>query len=155
MPMEWSGKQQLLFLLQSAGLGVGIGLLFDSMTGMGRACKRRAAVFFIDVMFGIVAGFITFFAALAIMDGALHPLLFLGGGVGFLAEHNSVGVICSRWVCAALRGLGLFYRRFCEKFEAVLLLAGRKMAHFFTQMRKIAKKGEKNPKKFRFFQKKT
>ena len=146
--MEWSGEQQLLFLLQSVGLGVGIGLLFDLLTGVGRACRRRMSVFLLDVLFGVLAGLITFFAALAIMDGELHPLLFFGCFVGFAAEHGTVGSILSRWTCAILRGVGTVCRRACRVLDALLMKIAVKTRSVFRFKAKSAVCDEKNRKFF-------
>ena len=82
--MEWSGRQQLLFLVHSALVGAGIGLLFDCISGCLRLRKYRRYLFIIDGLFGALAALATFFGSLVITDGYMHPLLFLGIGLGFL-----------------------------------------------------------------------
>ena len=101
--MEWTGAQQLLFLLRSVGVGMFVGLLFDVMCGIERTFRRRFMVFVWDGLFGVVAAWITFFASLSITDGKMHPLLFCGIGFGFVAEHGGVGVYVSKGVSFASR----------------------------------------------------
>lgn len=92
--MEWTGNQQLLFLLRSCGVGCVVGVLFDILTGWGRVSGNRYAVFVLDTVFGLPAALITFFGALIITDGRMHPLLFAGVLAGMLAEHFLTG----RWI---------------------------------------------------------
>lgn len=131
--MEWTGNQQLLFLLQSAGVGMGLGLLFDSMTGVGRTFRHRIGVFLWDVLFGVVAALVTFFASLAIMDGDMHPLLFIGGGFGFLAEHIGVGIQVSRAVCLFLCWVGRLGRDGIAASERFLRRFPIALAHFLSR----------------------
>ncbi len=151
--MEWTGRQQLLFLLQSAGLGFLIGLLFEGITGIGRVCRRRWCVFVLDALFGLLAALITFFGALAIMDGQLHPLLFAGELVGFLAEHSSVGCVASRAVSTILRwcsrGLRFLLNTGDEFLQKITTVLGGILAKYKVK----PKKSEKNHKIFHFFQK--
>ena len=88
--MEWSGQQQVQFLLQSIYLGTLQGLLLDFMTGFGSVSGRKRWRWS-DVLFGPLAALITFFGALIIMDGQLHPLLLFGVFLGMLLEHLTVG----------------------------------------------------------------
>ena len=153
--LEWTGQQQLLFFWQSTGLGMLVGLVFDITSGLCRVIRRRWVVFLLDALFGVQAALITFFGALAIMDGQLHPLLFAGALVGFVMEHTSVGVYIGRGVCWCCR---LFARA-----SGVLLDAEMKMVGCFAQfseklrqqMRYKAKKGKKIRKKSNFFWKKS
>lgn len=107
--MEWSGEQQLGFLLRSAAVGIGIGLLFDVISGFWRGKKYRRQLYAADAILGVVAALITFFGALIIMDGQLHPVLFCGVLLGMLSEHYIVG----RWLSFflwKLRMVGLRFR---------------------------------------------
>lgn len=155
MEIEWTGQQQLLLLLQSAGLGCLIGAVFDLTTGLERGIGRRWLVWLLDGLFGVTAALITFFGALAIMDGRLHPLLFGGILCGFLAEHTAVGRYMSRLVCGTVRlcrrGVLAFERwgengilRFCSLFG--------KFAVFW---KKKPDSAPKSGKKFCFFSKKA
>ena len=119
--VEWTGRQQLLFLLQSGGVGFLLGLLFDILTAVGRVGCRRWRQFLLDALFGIPAALITFFGALSIMDGELHPLLFVGIIVGLLAEHASLGKLVTRVLCAVMRWHNRFWRRLLDGAEGVLL----------------------------------
>lgn len=153
--MEWTGQQQLLFFWQSTGLGMLVGLTFEVASGLCRVIRCRWVVFLLDALFGVQASLITFFGALAIMDGQLHPLLFAGALVGFLMEHASVGAYISRVVCWCCRFLG--------RVGGALLTAEAKMMDYFAQflvkrrqqMQNKAKKGKKIRKKSYFFYKKS
>lgn len=153
--LEWTGQQQLLFIWQSIGLGMLVGLAFDITTGFCRVTRRRWAIFLLDALFGVQAALITFFGALAIMDGQLHPLLFAGALVGFVIEHGSVGVCISRGVCWCCRFLG--------RVGGALTAAETRIMGCFVQfsekqrqqMRNKAKKGKKIRKKSNFFWKKS
>lgn len=89
--MEWTGRQQLWFLLQSVGLGFVVGLLLDTVTSFVPPMRRHGYLW-TDVVFGPFAAVVTFFGALVIMDGQLHPLLLFGVFFGMLIEHISVGI---------------------------------------------------------------
>jgi len=153
--LEWSGRQQLLFLVQSAGLGVLIGLVFDIITGVTRGACRRLRVFLLDVLFGVLAALITFFGTLAIMDGQLHPLLFVGALIGFLSEHGSVGRWISRGVCRCQRCFsraGLFL---LDRGERFLLRLAAVFSKKKLEKPIVKKTDEKKRKKSRFFAKKA
>lgn len=93
--MEWTGQQQIRFLLQSIILGVWQGLCLDLITSLFTGRKRRRWLW-TDVLFGPLAAIITFFGALVIMDGQLHPLLFFGVALGMVAEHVTLGLLMAR-----------------------------------------------------------
>lgn len=98
--MEWTGQQQIDFLLQSFALGCGQGMLLDILTGLVYINKRRRWLW-TDILFGPLAAVVTFFGSLVIMDGQLHPLLLFAVFAGILTEHQIVGVyICRlvRWI---------------------------------------------------------
>ena len=96
--MEWTGRQQILFLLQSIGLGAFQGFALDVITGFTRPLTQRKWLW-MDVMFGPMAAVCTFFGALVVMDGQLHPLLLFGVTLGMAAEHVLIG----GWMCRILR----------------------------------------------------
>ena len=105
--MEWTGWQQISFLLYSVLLGCGQGLLLDVITGIIHF-KRGKRLLWSDVIFGPLAAVITFLGALVIMDGQLHPLLLCGVLLGMVCEHVLIGV----WI-----GRGLWRGRQCvEKY---------------------------------------
>ncbi len=106
--MEWTGQQQIAMLVQSGGVGLLLGVVYDMFFAAGRR-NTRPAVFIRDALFGLVAALITFFCALAITDGKMHPLLFAGSGLGMAAEHYSVGRAL-RWCIYTMRrniGVGI------------------------------------------------
>ena len=113
--MEWTGQQQILFLLQSMCLGVVQGVLFNIVTGIGRSFSQSRRVMW-DVLFGPLTAIITFCGALIIMDGQLHPLLLGGSVIGMLLEHLTIGHWLSALIvviCRVPRILIRFASAFC------------------------------------------
>ena len=121
--MEWSGRQQIEFLLQSCVLGIVQGALLDVMTGLVFIAKHKRWLW-TDMIFGPMAAIITFCGALVIMDGQLHPLLFFGVFFGMTLEHVLIGTrVCRlmrflrhrsmQTVCMIQRFLRWFFRLTC------------------------------------------
>ena len=99
MVIEWSGQQQLLFLLKSIPVGAVVALIFSGISAIDRKRKFTWRLFIVDVLSSILFAVITFFAALAIMDGHLHPLLFGGIIIGF----SLVRFLCGRYIVYVVR----------------------------------------------------
>ena len=91
--MEWTQGEQLILLGEAGGVGILLGVLLDVTTAWGRCCRSRKTVFVLDAGFGLAAALITFFAALAMADGVLHPLFFAGIAAGMVAQRLSLGRI--------------------------------------------------------------
>ena len=154
--MEWTWQQQAHLLLQSGGVGFALGMVYDVFRAAATGRAARVRVFVLDALFGVTAALVTFYAALAIMDGRLHPLLFVGCGVGFAAQRRSIGRLTGRlwrWVFAALgrfcRGVGRRMDDCSDRIQRRLLLLRRA---------KPSGSGKKDPKKrkiFYFFRKKA
>ncbi len=160
--MEWTGTQQLGLLLESGGLGVLIGLLFDGMGGIVRGGPRsRWRLFSADVIFGLLAALLTFFGSLAIMDGQMHPLLFGGCLLGFLAEHIGPGRGVGWLTCRLCREIRRLADWICVGLEALMGLIFGCIKRLFRPLKREktcqteenTEKSEKSRKKFRFFQK--
>ena len=109
--MEWTGRQQLWFLLQSVGFGFVEGLLLDMVTSFVPPV-RRSGYLWTDLAFGPFAAVVTFFGALVIMDGQLHPLLLFGVFFGMCIEHISVGIFMHKILWKVRQKM----RRMCEVF---------------------------------------
>ena len=125
--MEWSKNQQLIFLCQSAVAGGMIGGLFDVVSGWYRGPQYRSRLFVADAALGAIAAIITFFGALTIMDGHLHPLLFTGVVTGFLVEHYTIGRCLAHLISRIHRTIS-YMISWCircgrEAYKAVLRLA--------------------------------
>ena len=88
----------ILFLLQSIGIGCTQGFVLDVVTGLAYVQKGRYWLW-TDVAFGPLAAIVTFFGALIVMDGQLHPLLIFGVFLGMAIEHVLVGI----WLCRVIR----------------------------------------------------
>ena len=96
--MLWTEEKQLLSLLPAIFVGVGLGVVLDIFS----SCSfRRRKWRLIDTLFGPFAALITFGAALVILDGQLHPLLFGGMLVGIVLERQTIGI----WLRFAVRHL--------------------------------------------------
>ncbi len=160
--MEWSGSQQVWLLLQSTGLGFGLGFVYDVLQLPCYCGGGRIRRFVMDVLFGAVAALVTFYVALALMDGRLHPLLFFGSGVGFLAQHSCIG----HWLCRGLRRLAAGWRRMKLARKQAFASAAAKLTAWLSAGRKrlfccrkpataekVAEKRKKNRKKGDFFTK--
>lgn len=138
--MEWTGKQQIVFLLQSVALGVVQGILFDVLTGFGRRASPLRRIL-LDVLFGILAALITFFGALVIMDGQLHPILFTGCALGLVIEHVTLGILLAK----AVFYLRHFTRLLFANVGAFLGVALKQMGLMTKKWRKSRKNREKRP----------
>ena len=125
--MEWSILQQMQCLLQSVVLGMTQGLLLDLLTGMVRVSSRRRWMW-TDIVFGPIAAVITFCGALVIMDGHLHPLLFLGVFWGMVTEHVTIGI----WVCWAVRRIRKQICLWRGMFSAVGDMCRHKVRRLFS-----------------------
>lgn len=99
--LEWGGIQQLTLLFRSSLVGVGVGVLFDLMTGFWRGTTKLKR-FMVDVVFCLLASIITFFSSLVLTDGKLHPVLFVGMYLGVYSEHVSLGRWVSRGACRSV-----------------------------------------------------
>ncbi len=104
--VEWTGTQQILCFLQSVILGAGLGFLFEMFSALVRLSRSSVGRFILDAVYGVLAASITFFSALIITDGRLHPLLFTGSLCGFICEHYAVGRSISRGMTWLLRRIG-------------------------------------------------
>ena len=140
--MEWSGGQQISFLLQSIGLGIAQGLLLDVLTGFARIPKHHRWLW-TDVLFGPLAALITFFGALVIMDGQLHPLLLFGTFSGMLLEHISVGRCICRFVRFVRRGMAHEAKAVYRFTYRILRIIGGRLAVWLRFDKKSSKIQEK------------
>ncbi len=151
----WVTQPSLALLWQSALLGVGLGLLFDVFNAADKSRRRnRRLTFACDVLFFALAAVVTFYFALAVADGLLHPLLFVGSLGGFLAEHWLVGRYFSPFIYRSVRGVYRFltwiFRMISVPLRAVFRAICRRLP---PKGEKTAKNGQKNRKKGRFFSK--
>ena len=121
--MEWTGREQVLFLWQSLKLGVAIGLLLDGIAALILRDERQGR-FVLDVVFGGVTALLVFLGSLVILDGQVHPLLIFGSSIGIIAEHFLIGL----WV----RNRLLRVRRWLWSFAKKVALVVRKI-HFRPQ----------------------
>ena len=141
--MGWTWRQQLWLLLQCMGLGVSLGVLYD-LFGVVRLwrSRRRRSLFLTDALFGVLAALVTFFTALAIMDGRMHPLLFFGSAFGFTVQHLTLGRVASRALYRA--GAALF--RAGRSAAAVLMRPLRAVRIRWSGRKKREKKPTKGKK---------
>lgn len=137
--MEWTIRQQMQCLLLSVVLGVMQGLVLDVITGCVHITPRKRWLW-TDILFGPIAAIITFCGSLVIMDGQLHPLLYLGVFFGLIGEHVTVGV----WVCGFVR----YVRKKLRLWRGVAVFAigscWRRICALFVFKKKSAENGEKS-----------
>lgn len=117
--MDWSGREQLQLLLESMVPGMLIGACFDCDNGLFHKQTSFWRTLILDGLWGCIAALVTFFTALVLADGQLHPVLLLGILLGFLIERYTIGrfvCLCARktyhyahtlraWIGSFLRGL--------------------------------------------------
>ena len=144
MGVEWSGREQVYFFFQGVLAGVCIGFLFDVFTGWGRAYRSALRVFVLDVVFGLLAAWFTFCASLVIMDGQLHPLLFLAMGLGMVSEHACIGRWVSRGVCGAVKLCGWLRKQMCMLIAGVMGYIRHVITRFAVTKRRKSENIEKN-----------
>lgn len=145
--MEWSSLQQLGFVLKSMVLGCCIGCVLDISGGFWRGKKHRRRMYAADVFCCVLSAVITFFGALVITDGQLHPMLFVGIIPGVFAEHLIVGRWLSLIVYKIHRLLHFLASAMTEKCQHM----GRMFGTFASEMRskrRIRPKKQKNLEKF-------
>lgn len=110
--MEWTWREQGMLLVQCGGFGMALGVLYDSVTVWQRFRHHsHRRVFGADCAFCLFAALMTFFFALATMDGRMHPLLFVGGATGMLVERCGIGRVYRRALYRLLSLVRLIWRR--------------------------------------------
>ena len=141
----WTGREQLILLGRSCLFGVALGFLFDffNLPAKSRRCRWWLA-FVLDVSFFAVTAIATFYFSLAVMDGQMHPSLFVGSALGICAQHLLIGRFWGR----------LMYRTARFAREAFLGIFGRlsslfkgKIFAFFHLLLRLRRKSEKNAEK--------
>ncbi len=130
--MNWSGWQQIGLLAQCVPCGVIIGLVFEINSGLIRCDTRKPFQYCLDGIFGVIAAILTFFCALVLMDGQLHPVLFLGVLCGFLMEHFTIG----RFVEWGIVSLSRFARKTGGYIRIVFSLIFRGFGLIFQKLKR-------------------
>ena len=142
--LEWSGWQQVLFLLECIPSGMILGLLFEITSIFVRFTAKKGNRYLFDALYSVLAAIITFFTALVTMDGQLHPLLFIGILLGFISEHLLLGEFIMKvtiYVERLVRKIGVFLKTVYQLFTRFLQTFGHRVSCF---VRKNAKLYEKN-----------
>lgn len=156
MVMQWSGSEQIRLFAQSILLGICFGVLFSFFNVASKPRNCRHLLFLGDMLFFVTTSFITFFFAMTMMDGRLHPLLFGGSLVGFVLFHVAFGRYLSRWLYRFGRWLMFVMKRLIglilTPFRLMFLVAQRAFNSIYGKRKK---KAENTRKKSAFFQKKS
>lgn len=142
--MEWSYWQPISFLFECIPCGVLLGFLFEITSGFVHCSSKKVIRYVWDGIYGVLAAVITFFCALVIMDGQLHPVLLMGLLFGFLIEHFSVGRLLKRGmvlVVYSFRYLKALIKGFWHLIFTALL---RKFAEFHRFFLAKIKNNENN-----------
>lgn len=126
--LELTGWQQLSLCVQSLPWGMVIGVIFDVNSGIIRARNRDKWTVLLDAGFGVLAAVITFFGALVLLDGQMHPLLLFSILIGFLLEHYTFGRLLLSLLTRIWRCFG-WVKRVCHSgfwrfFEKILKFFG-------------------------------
>ena len=146
---EWTGQQQVLLLCHSVAFGGCLGLVFDFFNVPSKSSRRhRLMTFLCDVVFFAVAALATFFFSLAVMDGRMHPLLFIGSSLGVILEHLLIGRLISRLLYLCGRFFYRLIRRLEEWITLMLRVCLSVISHAVSALRsKMQKNIEKTRKK--------
>lgn len=146
--MEWTWREQIWLLLQCGGLGLLLGTVYDWISVWGQLRRSsRTVIFFLDSLFGLLAALVTFFFALATMDGRLHPMLFAGSALGMAVQRCGI----SRFHRRVLYRMGVLVRslvRYCMLpfvlmkawIIRILAKAGKFIKKTYQKLKKIRKK---------------
>ncbi len=144
--MEWTWREQILLLLQCGGLGLLLGTVYDWLSVWCQLRRlSRAACFVTDALFGLLAALVTFFFALATMDGRLHPLLFIGSLLGVTVQRCGISRVHRR----LLYRLGTLLRRCVRLCILPFLLLRKGIRLFLAKVGRFAKKTYQKLKKIR------
>lgn len=146
--MEWTWREQILLLVQSGGLGLLLGTVYDWVSVWGQLRRLpRAAVFVLDASFGLLAALVTFFFAMATMDGRLHPLLFVGSALGAAVQRCGISRfhrrvlyrvgVSLRWVARCCTIPFLLLKKWVER---ILEKIGKFIKKTYQKLKKIRKK---------------
>ena len=141
--MEWGVGAQLPLLCQCAPIGACIGFFFDCMSGWLRHCSYRRRLFVADALFGGFAALVTFFGALVVLDGQMHPMLFFGVLIGFLVEHWVVGKWIGRLLCRTHVFVSRFVRDFIHCMDSKLVGFCRYLQRIVRKTQKMRKNQDK------------
>lgn len=141
-------------MLHSLLLGFGQGMILDSITALSQLKSRRKWLW-TDMAFGPIAAVVTFFGALLICDGQLHPVVLFGVFSGMAVEHLTAGHL--------LRLMTVRIARFVRRIARIFCMGLQACGRFFGKCRLIdsekrfcrGRKSEKTRKMSHFFQKKT
>lgn len=144
--MEWTWREQILLFLQCGGLGLLLGMMYDWVSVWGQLHRSsRGTVFCMDSLFGLLAALVTFFFALATMDGRLHPLLFAGSALGVVVQRCGI----SRLHRSVLYRIGILLRSFARYCMVPFLLVKAGVARVLEKVGKFIKKTYQKLKKIR------
>lgn len=113
---------QLWEFLGSLALGCAIGVLYDVFRILRAAVVHKSFMVFIeDVVFFLLAGFLTFSYFFAVEQGQLRIFVLLGEILGFVLYFFTIGVVVmrmSRLILRFIRGaLRFLFRPFTAIFS--------------------------------------
>lgn len=94
---EINNSLQLLSFARSLGLGVILGLSYDILRSLRKVVNYSAvAIFFQDIIFSVLAAFITFTFLLSVTNGEMRGFVLLGMTVGFFIARFTISVLWFR-----------------------------------------------------------
>lgn len=90
-------NQQLLIFLASIGLGFVLGILYDVLRTIRLTISRsKASIVIFDILYFIIAGFLTFLFILAMNKGEVRLYIPAGELIGWLFYYFSFGLAAIR-----------------------------------------------------------
>ena len=130
-------------LLLSVGFGTLLGLVYDLFRLVRIADRRRRGVFLQDLLFLVVAAFLTVLFLLVVNHGSLRLFILLAMAVGFFAYYFTLSRVvmrCARFLFLLLRRVLIFLARF---ISTPFRLALRFFAFFQQKVRDTGKNHKK------------
>ncbi len=144
---------ELALLLQSVGIGIIFGVVFDALRVVRIIFPHKSWMIFTeDFLFMLFCGFWFFVFSMTSARGQLRAFLLLGAVAGFFLYIYTVGEIVRRFIIktrdtirAALKRA--YYKVKTRFISPVYRFIRRKYGKFFVDKIKIRKKTKKTAKK--------
>lgn len=120
--MEWTVAHQIQFLFLSVIIGSVIGFLFELFGGFWRGKAYRRFLFVSDVFLCAFAAILTFFSALVLSNGQMHPVMHFGILLGLVVEHFTIGRVVSNFSCKVHRLIKRGKSSLCARMNVIVHL---------------------------------
>lgn len=144
---------ELALLLQSVGIGIIFGVVFDALRVVRIIFPHKSWMIFTeDFLFMLFCGFWFFVFSMISARGQLRAFLLLGAVAGFFLYIYTVGEIVRRFIIKTRDTIRAALKRVYNKVKTrfispVYRFIRRKYGKFFVDKIKIRKKTKKTAKK--------